>query len=243
MTNACEEGGTQVENEEEDSKVEATTGNPDKQKKGISDKAKLKNSVKNLEKSKDKKGKKDGVMPKSKGILKNKERGSKDNYKTQAKDTSGKKIYPGKIHDDHEDKKPKSWAVQPITEKKDKKKKKGVKFDVPKAFSCSVSNVVQLESTIDQGNPFISCDGGCKLQALKKCLGTNYEIDVISNTFTCLCCSRKSEKKSTKCLVCCREDVGLFTKVADEEEKFIHFTCGLLCDNFEIKDLKTMEFH
>ena len=240
MTGGEDQEGTQGDAAEEKADVECALANDDCGRPGASDRAKLNKTVKNLESGKTNKGK---VMTKSKGILKNKKDKGEKNYKTQAKAEPGKKIYPGKHHitEDHEDKKPKTWAIEPITEKK-KKRKKGVKFDVPKAFACSISNVVQLDSAVEEDNPFISCDGGCKLQALKKCLGSLVEINDELKTFTCLLCQRKAKKLTTKCVICGRVDVGLYTKLADEDDKFIHYTCGLLCDNFEIKDLKTMEF-
>lgn len=82
------------------------------------------------------------VIPKSKGIMKKKDKPQKE-VKVKEVDPA-KKVYPGhKITEDHEDKKPKSWN---FSKSSDKKKKKGVQWDVPKAFQCSVSYIVQLDS-------------------------------------------------------------------------------------------------
>ena len=46
-----------------------------------------------------------------------------------------------------------------------------------------------------------------------------------------------------KCAICLIEGKGFYTKVTDsQDERWIHYICGLLCDDYTVEDWLVMDF-
>ena len=74
--------------------------------------------------------------------------------------------------------------------------------------------------------------------AHRRCLGASDE----DWDFKCATCTLPETTHT--CMVCYVSDKGLYTKILGNngESKWIHQICGLLCDDYQVPDIETMEF-
>lgn len=86
-----------------------------------------------------------------------------------------------------------------------------------------------------------ACSGSCALKAHKRCLGSAAaEVKEDDKTFKCAQCLQPSEPIT--CQVCCVKGKGLYTKVSNQQDMWVHHICGLLNDDYQVPDLTKMEF-